>query len=182
MLMTLASHWKLLLFRGALGLLFGAAALLWPGLTLVALVLLFGSFALVDGVAALVTAFAARGRRGFGGLLLEAFFGIAAGIVTFLYPGLSTLALLIVIASWAIVTGAAVLAVSVALRAELEGQWPLPLSGALSMLLGILLLVQPQAGAVALAWMIGLYAIIAGFALMILALRLRQLRHEMAHA
>ena len=86
MLAALADQWGLLLFRGVIAVLFGIAAFLWPGLTLVAMVALFGAYALLDGVAALVIAFQARGGPGFGSLLAEGIFGIAAAVVTFFYP------------------------------------------------------------------------------------------------
>jgi uncharacterized membrane protein HdeD (DUF308 family) len=182
MLAVLAAQWGLLLFRGIVGVLFGIAALLWPGLTLVALVALFGAYALLDGGAALVLAFSARGNPGFGSLLAEGLFGIAAGVVTFLYPGITAIALLAVIATWAILTGIAALASAVFLRKELVDEWPLPVAGALSLLFGILLLLQPAAGALAVVWLIGTYALLSGSVMIALAMRLRQFAYEMIRA
>lgn len=179
MLAVLAAQWGLLLFRGVMGVLFGIVALIWPGLTLMALVALFGAYALIDGGVALILAFSARGNPGFGSLLAEAIFGIGAGVVTFLYPGITAIALLAVIAAWAILTGIAALASAFALRRELAGEWPLPVAGALSLVLGILLLLQPGAGALAVVWLIAMYALLAGSVMIALALRLRQFAQEM---
>jgi uncharacterized membrane protein HdeD (DUF308 family) len=182
MLAVLAAQWGVLLFRGVIGVLFGIAALIWPGLTLIALVAMFAAYAFIDGVAALVLAFSARGHPGFGSLLAEGLFGTAAGVVAFLYPGITTIVLLAVIAAWAILTGAAAIAASIALRHELAGAWPLPVAGALSLLLGILLLLQPAAGALAVVWLIGTYALVAGFVMIALAMRLRHFAEEMSAA
>lgn len=98
MLATLAAHWHLLLFRGVAAALFGTAALLWPGITLVALVLLFGAYAFVDGVFALATAFITRELPGFASLLIEGVAGVGAGVVAVLYPDITAVVLLAVIA------------------------------------------------------------------------------------
>jgi len=182
MLATFAGHWGLLLFRGVIAVLFGVAALIWPGLTLLALVILFGAYALVDGVVALVMAVNLRGRPGFGSLLALGIIGIAAGIVTFLYPGITAIALLAVIAAWALLSGVSAIVAAVALRKELEGEWALILSGALSVLFGVLMLLNPFAGALAVAWMIGFYAILAGGMLIALSFRMRHISREIAAA
>src|SRR6266850_2317558 len=105
MLAVLAAHWGLLLFRGAIALLFGLVALLWPGLTLTALVLLFAGYAFVDGVIGLIMAVRAGGLPGFGSLIIEALVGIGTGMIAFLNPGLSAVGLLMVIATWAVASG-----------------------------------------------------------------------------
>jgi uncharacterized membrane protein HdeD (DUF308 family) len=181
MFAVLAAQWGLLLFRGIVSVLFGISALVWPGLTLVALVALFGAYALIDGGAALILAFSARGNPGFGTFLAEGIFGIAAGLVTFFYPAITAIALLGVIAAWAILTGVAAIATAILLRRELAGEWPLPVAGGLSLLLGILLLLQPMAGALAVVWLIGTYALLTGAVMIALAVRLRQFAHELRH-
>lgn len=180
MLTILAGHWGLMLLRAVTAIGFGILALLWPGLTLAALVVLFGAYALVDGVAALFMAFASRGQPGFGSLLVEGLAGTVAGVVTFLYPGLTAIALLAVIAAWALMIGIAAIATAIALRHEISGAWPLPLIGALSILLAFLLMLRPGVGALAVAWMVALYALIAGVTQLVFALRMRQLAHEVA--
>jgi len=182
MLTVLAGQWWLLMFRAVAAVLFGLLALVWPALTLAALIILFGAYALVDGIATLTMAIPSKGLPGFGSLLVEGLTGITAGIVTFLYPGLTAIALLVVIAVWAIMTGIAAIAAAMALRKEITGEWPLPVVGTLSMILGFLLLLRPGQGAVAVVWVIALYAIAAGAIQMVLAFRMRQLAHEMARA
>jgi uncharacterized membrane protein HdeD (DUF308 family) len=170
----LVRHWWVFLVRGLAGVLFGLGAFLWPRLTLVVLVALFGAYALVDGIFALVGAFRSVGRTDNSWiLLLEGIAGIAAGLVTFFWPGISAVALLIVIAAWAIVTGVFEMIVAVRLREEIEGEWLLMLSGLASLLLGLLLIVRPAAGALAVVWLVGSYAIMFGVLFIALALRLR---------
>jgi uncharacterized membrane protein HdeD (DUF308 family) len=182
MLAVLAVHWRLLFVRSVLALGFGALALIWPGLTLAVLVVLFGSYAVLNGLLALTIALTSRSTPGFAGLLLEGVLGIAAGVFTLLYPGIATVVLLGVIAAWAIMTGIAAFMTAAALRTEMSGDWPLPLAGVLALMLGVLLLVQPAAGALAVAWMIGGYAVLAGASQLALAIRMRHLAQEIAHA
>jgi uncharacterized membrane protein HdeD (DUF308 family) len=182
MLVVLADNWGLLLLRGVLGILFGLIALLMPGPTLAALVLLFGAYALVDGVLALIMAVTGRRERGLAALLFEGIFGIGAGVVTFLYPGITAIALLAVIATWAIFTGVMAVVTAIALRKEITGEWLLATSGLLSVLFGVMLIIWAPAGLLALVWLIGIYAMASGIALVPLSLRLRQLSQEMARA
>jgi uncharacterized membrane protein HdeD (DUF308 family) len=178
MLIPLANNWGILLLRGVLSIAFGVMALLMPSITLAALILLFGAYAFANGVLALITAISGRGRRGFWMLLLEGVAGIAASIIAFLYPGLTAITLLFVVAWWAILSGGMAIASAIVLRQELSGEWALGLSGVLSMIFGVLLLVQWQVGLVALVWIMGIYAIAAGVVLMPLAFRLRSLSHR----
>ena len=182
MLVVLADNWGLVFLRGVLGILFGLIALFMPGPTLAALVLLFGAYALLDGVLALIMAISGRRERGLGALLIEGVLGIGAGVVTFVYPGITAIALLAVIASWGIFTGVLAIVTAVALRKEITGEWALATSGVLSVLFGVLLIIRAPAGLLALVWLIGIYAMASGIALLPLSLRLRQLSQEMAHA
>jgi uncharacterized membrane protein HdeD (DUF308 family) len=174
----LTRNWRILAIRGAAGVLFGVAALVWPGLTLAVLVALFGAYALVDGVFAAVAAI--RYRRQYGrwwALLLEGVLGIVAGLVAVLLPGLTAAVLVYLIAGWAVATGVFEIVAAVRLRQEIEGEWLLALSGVASVLLGVLLIVRPGPGALALVWLIGSYAIVFGALLLVLAFRLRGLGH-----
>jgi uncharacterized membrane protein HdeD (DUF308 family) len=182
MLTVLAGQWGLVLLRALTAMLFGILALPWGDLTLATLIILFGAYALVDGITALIMAIASRDVPGFASLLFEALAGIAAGVFAFLYPGLTAAALQAVIAAWAIMTGIAAIATAIALRREVAREWPLPLVGALSIALGVLLMLRPGQGALALVWMIALYALISGGTQLLFALRMRQLAHEMANA
>jgi uncharacterized membrane protein HdeD (DUF308 family) len=174
MLAFLARNWWALALRGALAVLFGVMAWIWPDLTVRVLVLLFGAYALVDGVFALYAAFTGAADRRWA-LLFEAVVGIGAGIVTFVWPDLTALTLLYIIASWAVITGLFEIVAAVQLRREIEGEVFLALGGLLSILFGVLLFVFPGEGAVALAWLIGAYAVVFGVALIALGLRLRGL-------
>jgi uncharacterized membrane protein HdeD (DUF308 family) len=182
MLMPLSDSWGVLLFRGVLGILFGLTALLMPGITLAALIFYFGAYALLSGIATLVVASGLKGEPGFGTLLFEAIVGIAAGLLTFFYPGLTAIALLAVIATWAILSGGVAIATAIRLRKELTGEWILVTTGILSIMFGLLLVVNAAAGLLSLVWLIGIYAMSSGIVMIPLALRLRQLSHEVGHA
>ena len=172
---TLAQNWWTLVLRGVAAIIFGILAYIWPGMTFTVLVLFFGAYALWDGVFALIGAFRTGGERRWM-LILEGIVGIVAGIVTFIWPGAASLAILTIIAAWAIVTGIFEIIAAIRLRAEIEGEWHMLLSGLLSVLFGIALAIWPVAGLVAVTWMIGAYAIIFGILLISLGVRLRNWR------
>ncbi|MGZ4626231.1 MAG: HdeD family acid-resistance protein [Kineosporiaceae bacterium] len=179
MLETLTRHWWVLAVRGALAVLFGLLALIWPGITVLALVLLFGAYALVDGVMALYTALFDRGRpggRGGGWLVLEGVAGVLAAIGAVVWPGITALVLLYLIAAWALVTGVAEIVAAIRLRREIEREWLMILSGALSILFGLLAFIFPGAGALAVVWLIAAYAIAFGVVMLILGFRLQRHR------
>jgi len=136
------------------------------------LVLLFGAYAIVDGVLALYAA-ARSGGQNVWAPLLEGVLGIIAGIVAFVWPGLTALTLVYIIAAWAIVTGVLELIAAVRLRNVISNEWTLGFAGVLSVVFGVLLFAQPGAGALAVVWIIGVYAVIFGIALLALAWRLR---------
>jgi len=176
MLETLKGGWWLLVLRGVLAVLFGLLTFAWPGITLVTLVLLFGAYALVNGLFTLGLAMRApSGSGGKGTLVLLGLLGIAAGIVTFFYPGITALSLLTVIAFWAIVTGIFEIAAAIKLRSQLSNEWMLILSGALSVVFGVLVILMPGAGALSILWLIGVYALLFGVMILTLAFRMRGL-------
>ena len=182
MLRALADNWWLLLLRGVAAIIFGILAFFWPGITLLTLVLLWGAYALVDGVLALWAAISGRvptmtpGPRWWLGIVGLA--GIAAGIVTFAWPGMTTFILLMFIAAWAIVPGVMEIWGAVRLRREIEGEWLLILSGLLSVAFGVILFAQPGTGALALVWFIGWFAVLFGAVNIALAFRLKQHHHR----
>jgi uncharacterized membrane protein HdeD (DUF308 family) len=175
---ALAENWWLLLLRGVASIIFGVLAFIWPGLTLLALILLWGAYAIVDGGIALWAAVSGRGAeiapRWW--LAIVGIVGLFAGLVAFASPGLTALVLLMFIAGWAIVIGAMEIWGAIQLRKEIEGEWWLVLSGLLSIAFGVLLIVRPGSGALALVWVIGSFAILHGCTLVALAFRLRQMR------
>ena len=163
--------------RGVLGILFGLAAFLFPGITLGALVLLFGAYAVVDGVFAVVTGIrAAEHRERWGVLLLEGIAGIAAGVLAFAWPALTALVLLYLVAGWSIIRGALKIAAAIRLRRTIQGEWLLGLNAAFSVLFGVLLIAMPAIGLLTLVWLVGAYAVLFGALLLGLAFRLR--RHQ----
>jgi uncharacterized membrane protein HdeD (DUF308 family) len=176
LLRSLADNWWLLLLRGLAAVAFGVMAFFWPGLTLITLTWLWGAYTLSDGVIAISAAFNASGdaagpRWWLG---LSGGVSILAGVVTFLYTGMTTLVLLMFIAAWAVIIGATQIWGAIALRRVLQHEWLLILNGALSIAFGVILMTQPGAGALALVWMIAWYAILFGCLYIALAFRLRK--------
>jgi uncharacterized membrane protein HdeD (DUF308 family) len=172
---VLARNWGAIAIRGVAAILFGLLTFVVPGLTLVALVLLFGAYALVDGVFSIIAAVRRRvDDPPWWALLLEGVVGIAAGILTVVLPGLTALTLIYVIAAWAVVTGVLEVVAALRLRRHLIGEWRLVLSGVLSIVFGVLMTVAPGAGALAMILWIGAYAIVFGALLLALAFRLRR--------
>ena len=174
MLIILADRWWTFVVRGIAAILFGLLTFLWPGITLTALVLLFGAYALIDGVLSIVGAVTSeRGHGRWWAPILRGVLGLIAAGVTVVFPGLAALALLYLIAAWAFVSGAVGVAAAISLRKYLEKEWLLALGGVLSMVFGILLMIFPGAGALALVLWIGAYMFVAGCLLVVLGLKLR---------
>jgi uncharacterized membrane protein HdeD (DUF308 family) len=171
---TLARNWWMLALRGVIAILFGIVAFIWPGLTLLSLVLLFGAYAFLDGVFSLIAAW--RGRETndrWWALLLEGILGIAAGVIAFGWPDAAAVGLLYVIAAWAILTGLLEIVAAIRLREEIDNEWLLGLTGVASIIFGLLLAIWPGAGLLTLTWIIGGYAIAFGVLMLLLAFRLR---------
>lgn len=174
MIGVLARNWWALALRGLFAVLFGVLAFALPGLTLAALVILFGAYSLVDGIFALITAVrAAEAHERWWLFVLEGLAGVAAGLITFMWPGITALVLLFLIAWWAIITGVFEIAAAVRLRKEISGEWALALGGVASVIFGLLLLFRPGVGVLAVIWLIGTYAVVFGLLLLMLAFRLR---------
>ncbi len=174
MVQIYATKWWALLIRGIAALLFGILAIVWPGLTLGALVILFGAYALVDGVFTLVNAFSGLSTmQRWWMVALEGVAGIIFGLLVFFWPGLSALALLYFIAAWAIITGVMEVIAAIQLRREITGEWFLALAGVASILFGVIAFIAPGAGALALIIFIAAYAIVFGIALILLSFRVR---------
>ena len=174
MVVVLARNWWALALRGVAAVLFGIMAFAWPGMTLGVLVLLYGAYALVDGVLAIIAAVAGRtSGMPWWALLLEGVLGITVGILTFAWPGITALVLLYLIAAWAVATGVFEVVAAIRLRREIRGEWLLALSGIISVLFGVALVINPVGGALAVVWLIGAYAIAFGVLLIALGFRLR---------
>ncbi len=179
MLELLARRWWMVVLRGALAVVFGFMAIVWPGITVLALVLLWGAYALVDGLTSVMLAIGDRTAPGEHRITygLLGLLGVIAGIVTFVWPSITALALLVIIAVWAIIAGVLQIAAAVRLRKVISNEWFLALSGAVCVVLGILLIVQPTEGAIGLIIAIATFAIVWGVALILFGLRLRTIAH-----
>lgn len=177
MVHALARNWWLILLRGICAVIFGVLTFAWPGVTLAVLVLFYGAFALVDGILALVAAVTGGTPAPRWWLAIVGLAGLAAGIVTLIMPGITALVLLYFIAFWAIAIGVMQVVGAIRLRKEIDNEWMLIVSGIVSILFGIVLLVTPGAGALALLFVIGAYAIIHGITLIALSFRLKRHVH-----
>ena len=169
----LPRHWWVVALRGLAAIIFGVLAFILPGPTLAVLIVLYGAYAIVDGVLALYAAVRSGDNRWT--FVIEGVIGIAAGLVAFVWPGITALALLFVIAAWAMLTGIMEVIAGVRLRRAIDNEWMLIIAGLLSIVFGILLIAQPGAGALAIVWLIGVYAVAFGIALLALSWRLRGL-------
>ena len=170
MLHFLGRNWWLLVLRGICAILFGLLAFTWPGMTLGALVLLFGVYAFANGMLAFAAAFSNSTDTPWGILVLEGAVSIAAASAIFLFPGITAVVLLYVMAMWAIVTGVFQIGAAIQLRKEIEGEVWLGLAGLASVLFGVVLLARPGIGALAVVWIIGGYSVLFGMLLVALGL------------
>jgi len=175
---ALAKNWWLLLLRGIAGIIFGVLAFVWPGITLLTLIIFYGAYALVDGIFAIAAAIRGGEAQSRWWLILIGILGIAAGLLTFLWPGLTALALAMFIGVWSLIHGIFEIVGAIKIRKEIDNEWWLILSGALSVLFGLVMLLMPGAGALALVWVIGAYSIIFGVLFVAFAYRLKKHSHE----
>jgi uncharacterized membrane protein HdeD (DUF308 family) len=183
MLTMLSKAWWVYLVRGLLAILFGVLAFARPGLTLATLVIFFGAWALATGVFAIFAAFAAKKvHTDWWVLLLEGLLGIAVGLVTFWAPGITAISLLWYLAFWAILSGIFEIVTAVRLRKEIRGEGWLMLAGVASIVFGVLLLVRPGAGALAVITFIGAYALVLGVILLMAAFKLKGLQGRLVAA
>lgn len=181
LLLALADRWWLFLLKGVAAIAFGVLAFIWPGMTLLTLVLLYGIFALTDGVLALIGAIRGSEYASRWWLAIVGLLGIAAGAITLLWPGISGMALLVCIALWAIATGIMQIVGAVSMRHQIDDEWLLIAGGALSVIFGGLLLTRPGVGAVAVAYVIAAYAVMYGVLMLMLAFRLHKLESLTGH-
>ena len=172
MVKEVTRYWWVVALRGLAAVLFGIAAFAWPGVTLTLLVLLFGAYAVVDGIFAIVYAFGS-GRSNRGMLIVEGIVSILVGVIALVWPGITALAVLYLIAAWAVVTGILEIVAAIRLRKVIDNEWLLGLSGLASVIFGVIVAVQPGAGALGLIWVIAAYAVVFGVLLIALGFRLR---------
>ena len=177
----LAQNWWLFTLRGVLGIIFGLIALIFPGATILSLVIFFSAYMLVDGIFGIISAVRAIRRKEdrWGLLIFEGLLNIAVGIAAFLWPGLTVVAFVWLIAAWAIVSGGLMTAAGFRLNMD-HGRWWMVLGGLLSLAYGVLLTITPFIGAIVLAWWLGAYALVFGVALVVFSFKLRSRQHERA--
>jgi uncharacterized membrane protein HdeD (DUF308 family) len=176
MLDLLTRRWWLVTLRGVAVILFGILAFAWPELTLLTLVLLFGAYVLIDGILGIVSGIASRRiRERWWVMILGGIASIIVGVLTFLWPGITALVLLYIIAAWALITGIFEIVFAIQIRRLISHEWLMILAGILSILFSLLLVFLPGPGALSLIWLIGTYALIFGIALVVFSLRLRSI-------
>ncbi|MEE9576420.1 MAG: HdeD family acid-resistance protein [Gemmatimonadota bacterium] len=173
MLALLAENWWAFVLRGIFAVLFGIAAVSFPGLTVVILVVLFGFYALVDGFTSLLLAFEAESK---GLYVLGGLVSLAAGVLAFMRPELTAIAVLIVIGIWAIVRGVIEIVTAIQIRKEVEGEWMLAAAGIISVIFGLFVVARPGQGALAIIWVVALFALMFGFLEIGAGFKLRRLR------
>jgi uncharacterized membrane protein HdeD (DUF308 family) len=171
---TLARNWWLFLVRGALAILLGVIAIAWPAITLVSLALVYGAYALADGVVAVSAAIRGGSFMPRWWLAVVGVAGVLFGVATILWPGMTVLILVLLIAAWSIASGIMQIIGAMRLRNEIPDEWLLVSSGVVSVLFGLVLLFFPSAGALGLVFAIGIFAIVYGILLVSFALRLRK--------
>ena len=176
---TLVQNWWLFTLRGIVGIIFGCIALIFPGPTMLSLVIFFSAYMLVDGIAGIISAVRAIRRKEdrWGLLIFEGLLDIAVGVLAFLWPGITVVAFVWLIAAWAIVSGGLMTAAGFRLNTD-HGRGGLILGGLLSIAYGMLLIVTPLIGAIVLTWWLGAYALAFGIALVIFSFKLRSRQHE----
>ena len=173
---ALGRNWWLLLLRGLVAIVFALLTWAQPGVSLAALVLVFGIYVLADGLLGVWSAIAKRrDNRHWWLLLLWGLVGIVVGVMTFIMPGITGLVLLMYIAAWAVITGVLQIVAAIRLRKEIKGEWLMILSGLVSVAFGVLLFLQPGAGALAVAGISAAYAFIFGVLMVLLAFKVRKL-------
>jgi uncharacterized membrane protein HdeD (DUF308 family) len=181
-MITAASRqaWPLAAVRGAFAVVFGLFALIWPGATVLVLAILYGVYALVDGVGGLMRAFRPGDAAHRWAYALLGVLGLVIGVVTLAWPAITVLALATLVGIWALVTGVAEIFAAIRLRKEIEGEVFLILAGAISAIAGILIVLEPIAGAFGVALLVGIYALLYGIVLLVLAFRLRKVANTEA--
>jgi uncharacterized membrane protein HdeD (DUF308 family) len=181
MLKTISIYWWVFTVRGLIAIAFGLAALLWPAMTLGVMVLLFGLFALFEGLLTIITSFGKGDEKGGWTLLFEGLAGLLACVVvllgssigSMLWPRVAGVMLVYYIGGWAMLAGLFKIITAFRIRKEVKGEWSLGLSGLISILVGLILILRPGTGVLAVAWLIGIFAIILGIFQLLLGLKFR---------
>ena len=189
MIRAVSKYWWIFSLRGIIAIVFGLAALLWPALTLGVMVLLFGFFALLEGLLTVVTSFGKGDEKGGWTLLFEGLVGLLVCVIvllgtsigSILWPKVAAVMLVYYIAAWAILAGLFKIFTAFRIRKEVKGEWILGLNGLVSILVGVILILRPEAGVLALAWLIGILAVIVGIFQLLLGLKFRKIGSSLKH-
>ena len=189
MIKAVSKYWWVFSLRGIIAIVFGLAALLWPALTLGVMVLLFGFFALLEGLLTVVTSFGKGDEKGGWTLLLEGLVGLLVCVIvllgtsigSILWPKVAAVMLVYYIAGWAILAGLFKIITAFRIRREVKGEWILGLNGLVSILVGVILILRPEAGVLAVAWLIGILAVIVGIFQLLLGLKFRKIGSSLKH-
>ena len=175
----LTAAWWAVLIRGIAAILFGVLVFAWPGITLLSLIIVYGAYAIVDGVFALISAFRSRGQgSAVWSLVIVGLISLGAGAVALAWPGVTAIVLVLIIGWAAVFRGVFEIITAIRLRKTLPNEWLLILAGAISVLFGLALILAPGAGALALLWLIGAWAVVFGVALVVLSFRLKKLSRD----
>lgn len=170
-----ATHWWVFLLRGIFAVLFGILAIAMPGITLVTLVLVVGIYLFADGVVDLYTVISGKAHGDDRFLLvLQGVVGIVIGLIAFFMPGVSAVGLLLAIGAWSLVVGVLQIVAAIRLRKEITNEFWLGLSGLISILFGFFVIANPGQGALAVIWIIAIYAIMFGVFLIAFAFKVRK--------
>lgn len=175
MIESMVRNWWVFIVRGTLAILFGVLAFARPDITLVALITLFGTYVLFDGILNITSAFMFSGSRYFWWVLLDGILGIAVGVLTFTHPGTIVASLLILLGSWLIVTGLFRIFAAIELRKMIDHEWAYIISGLLSAAVGVLTVSRPGQSALGWLWVIGMYAVLYGVTLLVLGFNIKSL-------
>ena len=189
MIRAVSKYWWIFSLRGIIAIVFGLAALLWPALTLGVMVLLFGFFALLEGLLTVVTSFGKGDEKGGWTLLFEGLVGLLVCVIvllgtsigSILWPKVAAVMLVYYIAGWAILAGLFKIITAFRIRKEVKGEWILGLNGLVSILVGVILILRPEAGVLAVAWLIGILAVIVGIFQLLLGLKFRKIGSSLKH-
>ena len=172
---ALHRSWWLLLLRGIIAVAFGVATFVWPGISLVSLILVYGIYAVADGILALIAAIRGGGVAPRWWLALGGIASLVAGALAFVWPGLTALVLVYLIGFWSIMRGVMEIVGAIRLRKEIANEWTLGAAGALSVIFGLILVFAPGAGALGLLWLIATWAILFGLLMIWVAFKVRKL-------
>jgi len=189
MIRAISKYWWVFSLRGIIAIVFGLAALLWPALTLGVMVLLFGLFALLEGLLTVVSSFGKGDEKGGWTLLLEGLVGLLVCVIvllgtsigSMLWPKVAAVMLVYYIAGWAMLAGLFKIITAFRIRNEVKGEWMLGLNGLVSILVGVILIFRPGAGVLAVAWLIGILAIIVGIFQLLFGLKFRKMDSGLNH-